>query len=107
MESQTRHGSVNVKQMAGIDLNPMIRRYLRDFDLNSMIKRNLCDFVNDMENFNGTLVVPRSANFDNVGDEQNALVPDIDDDHDISQIGIDSDEITPTLPNSLMFVSRL
>ena len=69
--------------MASIDLNSMIRRNVRDFDLNSMMKRNLRNFVNDMENFNGNLVVPRSANFDNVGDEQNDLAPDINDDHDI------------------------
>ena len=42
--------------MAGIDLNSMIRWNLRDLDLISMIKRNLRDFVNDMENFCGTLV---------------------------------------------------
>ena len=38
-----------------------------------MIKRNLRDFVNDMENFSGTLVVPRDANIYNVGDEQNGI----------------------------------
>ena len=65
MKSRNLHGSVNDKQRAGIDLNSMIKRNLRDFDLNSMIKRNLRDFVNYMENFNGTLAVPRSANFDN------------------------------------------
>ena len=58
MKSRNRHGSVNDKQRTGIDLNSMIRWNLRDFDLNSMIKRNLRDFVNDMENFNGTLVLP-------------------------------------------------
>ena len=67
MKSRNRHGSVNDKQRAGIYLSSMIRQNLRDFDLNSMIKRNLHDFVNDMENFNGTLVVPRDANFDNMG----------------------------------------
>ena len=99
MKSRNRQGSVNDKQMAGIDLNSMIRWNLRDFDLNSMIKRNLRDFVNDMENFNGTLVVPRSANFDNVGDEQNDLAPDIDDDHNIPQIDINPDELAQTLQN--------
>ena len=73
MRSRNRHGSVNAKQMAGIDLNSMIKRILRDFDLNSMIKRNLRDFVNDMEIFNGTVVVPRDANLYNVGDEQNGI----------------------------------
>ena len=67
----------------GIDLNSMIRRNLRDFDLNSMITRNLCDFVNGMESLNEPLVVARDANFDNMGGQQNDLVPDIDDDHAI------------------------
>ena len=58
MKSRNRHGSVNDKQRAGIDLNSMIRQNLRDFDLNSMIKRNLCDFVNDMDNFNRTWLCP-------------------------------------------------
>ena len=65
MKSRNRQGSVNDKQMSGIDLNSMIRWNLRDFDLNSMIKRNLRDFVNGMENFSGTLVVPRDANLYN------------------------------------------
>ena len=64
-----------------------------------MIKRNLCDFVNDTENFNGTLVVPRSAKFDNVGDEQNDLAPDIHDDHDIPRVDINPDELAQTLQN--------
>ena len=64
-----------------------------------MIKRNLRDFVNYMENFNGTLVVPRSANFDNVGDEQNDLAPVIDDDHDIPRDDINPDELAQTLQN--------
>ena len=81
------------------ELNSMIRRNLRDFDLNSMIKRNLRDFVNDMENFNGTLVVPKSANFDNVGDEQNDLAPDIHDDHAIPRVDINPDELAETLQN--------
>ena len=152
MKSRNRQGSVNDKQMAGIDLNSMIRWNLRDFDLNSMIKRNLRDFVNDMENFSGTLVVPRDANlynvcdeqngidpnsmirrnlrdfdpnsmitrnlcdfvndmesfngplvvardanFDNMGGQQNDLVPDIDDDHAIPRVGINPDEFTQTL----------
>ena len=62
-----------------------------------MLKCNLRDFVHDMENFNGTLVVPRSGNFDNMGGEQNDLVPDFDDDNDIPQFGINPDEITQTL----------
>ena len=154
MKSRNRHGSVNDKQRAGIDLNSMIRWNLRDFDLNSMIKRNLRDFVNDMENFSGTLVVPkdansynvgdeqngidlnsmirrnlrdfdlksmitrnlcdfvndmesfneplvvaRDANFDNMGGQQNDLVPDIDDDHAIPRVGINPDEFTQTLQN--------
>ena len=84
-----------------IDLNSMIRGNLRDFDLNSMITRNLCDFVNDMEifNFNGHLVVARDANFDNMGGQQNDLVPDIDDDHAIPRVGINPDEFTQTLQN--------
>ena len=82
MKTRNRHDSVNDKQMASIDLNSMIRWNLRDVYLTSMIKRNLRDFVNDMENFNGTLVVPRDANFDNMGGEQNDLVSAIDDDHD-------------------------
>ena len=73
IKSRNRHGSVNDKQRAGIDLNPMIRWNLRDFDLNSMIKRNLRDFVNDMENSSGTLVVPIDANLYNVGEEQNGI----------------------------------
>ena len=68
-----------------------IRWNLGDFDPNSMIKRNLRDFVNYMENFYGTLVVPRGADFDNLGDEQNDLVPDIDDDHAVSRVGISPD----------------
>ena len=99
MKGRNRKGSVNDIQMAGIDFNSMIRWNLRDFDLNSMIKRNLRDFVNDMENFNGTLVVPRSANFYNLGGEENHLVPDIDDDHDIPRVGINPDEFTQTLLN--------
>ena len=83
----------------GIDPNSMIRRNLRDFDLNSMITRNLCDFVNDMESFNGYLVVARYANFDNMDGQQNDLVPDIDDDHAIPRVGIDPDEFTQTLQN--------
>ena len=67
---RNRHDSVNDKQRAGIDLNSMIRRSLGDFDLNSMLKRNLGDLCNDMESFNGALVVPRDANFDNMGGEQ-------------------------------------
>ena len=99
MKSRNQHGSVNDKQRAGIDLNSMIRQNLRDFDLKSMIKRNLRDFVNDMENFNGTLVVPRDANFDNIGGEQNDLVSDIDDDHDIPRVDISPDELAQTLQN--------
>ena len=83
----------------GIDLNSMIMRNLRDFDLNSMIARNLCGFVNDMESFNGPLVVARDANFDNMGGQQNDLVPDIDDDHAIPLVGINPDEFTQTLQN--------
>ena len=83
--------------MAGIDLHSMIRQNLRDFDLKFIIKRNLCDFVNDIENFNGTLVVARSANFDNVGNEQNDLVYDIDDDHEIPRVGINPDKFVQTL----------
>ena len=83
----------------GIDLNSMIRQNLRDFDLNSMITRNLCDFVNDMESSNGPLVVARDANFDNMGGQQNDLVPDIDDDHAIPRVGINPDEFTQTLQN--------
>ena len=83
----------------GVDLNSMIRRNLRDFDLNSMITRNLCDFVNDMESFTGPLVVARDANFDNMGGQQNDLVPDIDDDHAIPRVGINPDEFTQTLQN--------
>ena len=62
-----------------------------------MIKRNLRDFVNDMDNFNGTLVVPRDANFDNMGGEQNDLVSDIDDDHGIPRVDINPDELAQTL----------
>ena len=83
----------------GIDLNSTIRRNLRDFDLNSMKTRNLCDFVNEMESFNGLLVVARDANFDNMGGQQNDLVPDIDDDHAIPRVGINPDEFTQTLQN--------
>ena len=83
----------------GIDLNSMIRRNLRDFDLNSMITRNLCDFVNDMESFNGPLVVARDANFDNMGGQQNDLVPDIDGDHAIPRVDINPDELAQTLQN--------
>ena len=83
----------------GIDLNSMIRRNLRDFDLKSMITRNLCDLVNDMESFNGPLVVTRDANFDNMGGQQNDLVPDIDDEHAIPRVGINPDEFTQTLLN--------
>ena len=96
VKSWNRHGSVNDRQRAGIDLNSMIRRNLRDFDLNSMITQNLRDFVNDMESFNGVLVVPRGANFDNVSDEQNNVVPDINDDHDAPRVGINPDEFTQT-----------
>ena len=81
----------------GIDLNSMIRRNLRDFDLNFMITRNLCDFVNDMESFNGPLIVARDANFDNMGGRQNDLVPDLDDDHAIPRVGINPDEFIQTL----------
>ena len=88
MKTRNRHDSVNDKQRAGIDLNSMIGRNLRGFDLNSMIRRNLRDFVNDMESFNGTLVVPKDANCDNVGGEQNDLLPDIDDDHAIPRVDI-------------------
>ena len=59
-----------------------------------MVKRNLRDFLNDVDKFNGTLIVPKGANFDNVGDEQNDLVPDIDDDHDVPYAGVNSDEFT-------------
>ena len=86
MKSQNRHGSVNDKQRDGIDLN-------------SIITRNLSDFVNDMERCSGTLVVARDANFDYMGGEQNDLVPDIDDDHDIPRVGINPDEFTQTLLN--------
>ena len=86
--------------MAGIDLNSMIRRNLRDFDLNLMIKWNIRDFVNDMEHFNVTLSVPRDANFDNIGGEQNDLVSDIDDDHDIPRVNINPDELAQTVQNS-------
>ena len=85
--------------MAGIDFNSVIRWNLRDFDLNFIIKRSLRDFVNDMEIFNGTLVVPRSANFDKMGSEQNDMVPDVDDDHDIPRVDINSDELAQTLQN--------
>ena len=61
-----------------------------------MIKRNLRDFVNDMENFNGTMVVPRDANFDDMGGEQNDLVSDIDDGHDIPRVDINPDELAQT-----------
>ena len=64
-----------------------------------MIKRNLRDFVNDVENFHGTLVVLKSANVDNVGDEQNDLAPDINDDHDIPRVDINPDELAQTLQN--------
>ena len=87
------------EEQNGIDLNSMIRRNLRDFDLNSMITRNLCDFVNDMESFNGHLVVARDANFDNMGGQQNDLVPDIDDDLAIPWVGINADEFIQTLQN--------
>ena len=87
---------MNYKQRAGIDLNSMTRRYLRDFELNS-IRRNLRDFVNDMESFNGTLIVPRDANFDYMGGEQNYLLPDIHNYHDITRVGIDPVEFTQTL----------
>ena len=83
----------------GIDLNSMIRWNLRDFHLNSVMTRNLCDFVNDMEIFNGPLVVARDANFDNMGGQQNDLVPDIDDDHAIPRVGINPDEFIQTLQN--------
>ena len=99
MKTRNWHDSVNGKQMASIDLNSMIRWNLCDFDLNSMIKRNLHDFVNDMENFNGTLVVPRDANFDNMGGEQNVLASAIDDDHDIPRVVINPDELAQTLQN--------
>ena len=82
-----------------IDLNSMIWWNLRDFDLNSIITRNLCDFVNDMESFNGPLVVVRDANFDNMGGQQNDLAPDIDDDHDIPRVDINPDELAQTLQN--------
>ena len=91
MKSRNRHGFVNDKQRAGIDLN---RRNLRDFDLNSMIRRNLRDFVNDMESFNGTLIVARGANCDNMGGVQSDLVPDIEDDRDVPRVGINPDEFT-------------
>ena len=64
-----------------------------------MIKRNLRDFVNDMEHFNGTLVVPSDANFDNMGGEQNDLVSNIDDDHDIPRVDNNPDEFAQTLLN--------
>ena len=83
----------------GIDLNSMIRRNLRNFDLDSMKTWNLCDFVNDMERFNVPLVVARGANFDNMGGQQNDLVPDIDDDHAIPRVSINPDEFTQTLQN--------
>ena len=83
----------------GINLNSTIRRNLRDFDLNSMKTRNLCDFVNEMESLNGPLVVARDANFDNMGGQQNDLVPDIDDDYAIQRVGINPDEFTQTLQN--------
>ena len=50
-----------------------------------------------MESFNGTLVVPKDANCDNVGGEQNDLLPDIDDDHDIPRVGINPDKLAQTL----------
>ena len=49
-----------------------------------------------MENFNGTLVVPRDANFDDMGGEQNDLVSDIDDGHDIPRVDINPDELAQT-----------
>ena len=96
---KNRHDSVNDKQMAGIDFNSMIKRNLRDFDLNSMIRRNLRDFVNDIESFNGTLVVARDANCDNMGGEQNDLVTDNDHDHDMPRVGINPDKLNQTLQN--------
>ena len=45
------------------------------------------------------MVVPRGSNFDNMGDEQNYLVPDIDDDHYIPRVGINRDEFTQILLN--------
>ena len=83
----------------GIDLDSMIRLNLHDFDLNFMITRNLCDFVNDIESFDGPLVVARDANFDYMGGQQNDLVPDIDDDHDIPRVDINPDELAQTLQN--------
>ena len=52
-----------------------------------------------MESFNVPLVVARDANFDNMGGQQNVLVPDIDDDHAIPRVGINPDEFTQTLQN--------
>ena len=85
-KSRNRHCSANDKSRAGIDLNSMIRQNLRDLE-------------NDMESFNGNLVVSRAANFDNVVGEQNDLVPDINDDHDIPWVGINPDEFTQVLLN--------
>ena len=64
-----------------------------------MITRNLRDFDNDMESFNGTLVVPRDVNSDNVGDEETGLVPDIYGDDDILRVVINPYELTHTLRN--------
>ena len=84
---------------AGNELNSMTRRNLRDFDLNPMIRLNLHDFVNGMESFSGTSVVPRDTNFDNVGDKQNDLILDIHNDNEIARDGINPDEFTQTLQN--------
>ena len=96
MKTRNRHDYVNDKQGTGIDCNSMIMRNRYDFDLKFMIRRNLCDFVNGMESFNGTLVVARDANFDNMGGEQNDLVSDIDDVHEIPRVIIYQDELRQT-----------
>ena len=62
-----------------------------------MITWNLSDFVNDKESFNGTLTVARDANFDNMGGEENDLVSDIDDEHDVPRVDINPDELAQTL----------
>ena len=62
-----------------------------------MIRLNLRDF--DTGNFNGTLVVARDGNFDNMGGEHNDLVPDIDEDHGFPWAGINPDELIQTLQN--------
>ena len=52
-----------------------------------------------MESFNGNLIVPRFSNFDNIGGEQNCLVPDMNDDHDTLWVVINPDDFTQTLLN--------